>query len=322
MDLRFVRHRAETSAGRLPLGEDNPLYRAPSAPIDLPADDADDVMAAYLGSRNAGYYLRVFRKFETGGGILSWNWPAFFITSAWFLYRRLWIWFFVSWLGLPLVAFTAGAISSTLHPIFGLGVFVFVYFCLAPIFANYIFYHRAIVHVAAAKATSPRLETQVSAAERMGGTNAMGAWIFCIIVYSLSTANILFSVSTLTKQAGIKTRPVPMEVTENFEANLQSEAAVNATIEARQLVELYYMDHSRYPLDDTEAGFEYRGPYPNVKAIYILEGRVVIEFDATASPELRNESIFMIPSYNGAGFSWSCGSPSIDRAYLPTRCRL
>lgn len=304
------------------MSEDNDLYRAPDASVDLTTEDTDEVMVAYLGNRNAEYYLRVFKKFETGGGILSWNWATFFFTSPWFLYRRLWIWFFVFWLGLPPVAITVGVLSSILHPLFGFGMFLFMYFGLVPVFANYIFYRRALVHVTAAKAVSPRLETQKSAAERMGGTNEMGAWIFAVIVYSLFTLNLIYSVIPAVQDGRIQRRPVPQEAQTNFEISLQVEAAVNASLEAREIVELYYLEHNQYPLDNQEAGYSPNLNQHFVSGMYIHEGRVVIVFSDTARPHLQDEQLFMIPEYNGAGFSWSCGSASIDKHHLPTRCRL
>jgi hypothetical protein len=43
-----------------------------------------------LGPR-AEYYLRQFEKFEHAGErwVATWNWPAFFFSSAWFVYRRM-----------------------------------------------------------------------------------------------------------------------------------------------------------------------------------------------------------------------------------------
>lgn len=279
-------------------------------------------MVAYLGHRNADYYLRVFKKFETGGGILSWNWSTFFFTSPWFLYRRLWIWFFVFWLGLPPVAITVGELSGLLHPTLGLLMALFMYFGLVPIFSNYIFYRRALVHVAAAKAVSPRLETQKSAAERMGGTNEMGAWIFGVIVYTLVGSSLIFSVIPAIKDGRVQRRPVQQEAQIESEIALQVDGAVNASLEARETVELFYLENLQYPLDNDAAGYTPNVSEHYISGMWIHEGRIVIIFNEDAVPELRGGQLFLIPSYNGAGFSWTCGSPSIKQHHLPTRCRL
>ena len=43
-----------------------------------------------IGPR-AEYYLEQFAKFERAGGrwVVTWNWPAFFFSCAWFAYRRM-----------------------------------------------------------------------------------------------------------------------------------------------------------------------------------------------------------------------------------------
>ena len=43
-----------------------------------------------IGPR-AEYYLEQFEKFERAGDrwVATWNWPAFFSSSAWFAYRRM-----------------------------------------------------------------------------------------------------------------------------------------------------------------------------------------------------------------------------------------
>lgn len=304
------------------MSDEKQLYQAPSASVDLDTHDADDVMVAYLGNRNAAYYLRVFKKFETGGGILSWNWAAFFITSPWFLYRRLWIWFFVFWLGLPFVAITVGVLTGALHPMLGFGMFCFMYFCLVPIFANYIFYRRALDHVATAKAVSPRIETQMAAAERLGGTNEMGGWIFAVIVYSLFTANLLFNVVPAVRQVNPSLRPIPQQMAPDPEVAAQVEAAVNVSIEAREVVELYYLENGRYPLNNDTVNFDPQVATDYVRSIWIHEGRIVIIFDESAHIHLRGEQLFLIPSYSGTGFAWVCDSVSINRSHLPARCSL
>ena len=169
----------------MPLGEDNLPYQSPSAAVNLSTAAADDVLLAYLGNANRDYYLSVFAKFASGGGILSWNWAAFLVTAPWFIYRCLFSWFLVFWLGMPIIAIAVGIIFFALHPYAGLAAYFVIHFCLAPIFANYIYYRRVREHVASAKRLSPRRETQIAEAGRLGGTNATGAWVFAIIAYPL-----------------------------------------------------------------------------------------------------------------------------------------
>ena len=48
-----------------------------------------DFYKAAIGASNRDYYLRAFQRFKSSGGSgVSWNWPAFFITFYWLLYRK------------------------------------------------------------------------------------------------------------------------------------------------------------------------------------------------------------------------------------------
>ena len=38
---------------------------------------------------NRDYYVPRFEEFDRGGSQMSWHWPAFFVTSPWFLYRKM-----------------------------------------------------------------------------------------------------------------------------------------------------------------------------------------------------------------------------------------
>jgi len=53
--------------------------------IDARSADYD----AVIGPR-ADYYRPRFEDFDANGARLSWNWPAFFVTTIWFVYRGMW----------------------------------------------------------------------------------------------------------------------------------------------------------------------------------------------------------------------------------------
>ena len=62
-----------------------PARAAPSTPEEQRVADYE----AAIGP-NAGYYLQRFEDFDAGGSKLGWHWPAFFATSGWFVYRKMW----------------------------------------------------------------------------------------------------------------------------------------------------------------------------------------------------------------------------------------
>ena len=54
--------------------EQESIYRAPASETTVVPEG--DLLAAYVGPKNANYYSRVFQRFESGGRAISWNWPA------------------------------------------------------------------------------------------------------------------------------------------------------------------------------------------------------------------------------------------------------
>src|SRR5882672_469584 len=41
---------------------------------------------------NSEFYLPKFEEFDKGAAKLGWHWPAFFVTTPWFVYRKMWGW--------------------------------------------------------------------------------------------------------------------------------------------------------------------------------------------------------------------------------------
>ena len=298
--------------------DDNSPYQAPSASVGITTDDSDDVMVAYLGNSNADYYLRVFSKMRAGAGVFSWNWAAMLATSPWLLYRRLWLWFFVFWLGAPFVAGLLAGIVTAFNPVAGAATFTVAYFFIPPLLANYLFFRKAETDVRSAKALSPRLETQVSEAQRLGGTNAMGAIIFGVICYGWFALGIYTALQPTINTYAKRDRPTAAG---NFVASSQVYFGVEAAEDAMLSVEDFYVEYGRYPDTSDEAGYSSGELDPLIDWIMVDEGRVVVAFSRSAHPLVATEQLFMIPRVEFGELEWRCGSASIDGSLLPESCR-
>ena len=99
-------------------------------------------LKAAIGPK-AEYYLRRFERIDAGRKA-GWNWPAFFLSTAWFSYRGLGGWAAVNllapWLGLILFGFT-GEVVANLATLVVLAYLVGFFF-LVPIFADELYYRR------------------------------------------------------------------------------------------------------------------------------------------------------------------------------------
>jgi len=71
-------------------GKENPMeWQSPGVPMPTAEE-----LAAYVGPK-ASAYRQVFERFTRRGVTrfeLSWNWPAFFAGTWWYLYRKMYWW--------------------------------------------------------------------------------------------------------------------------------------------------------------------------------------------------------------------------------------
>ncbi len=62
----------------------------PPKRYDSPAVDAREVRERLIGTKTE-YYLPRFEKMELLNSFTSWNWPAFFFSYWWMLYRKMYV---------------------------------------------------------------------------------------------------------------------------------------------------------------------------------------------------------------------------------------
>src|SRR5262245_4011395 len=70
----------------------NPYARAAERPAAPIASAEEQQVADYelAVGPNHHYYVPKFEEYDKGGSLMSWHWPAFFATSPWFLFRKMW----------------------------------------------------------------------------------------------------------------------------------------------------------------------------------------------------------------------------------------
>lgn len=183
------------------------FYQSPESDTNVASGD-NDLYAAFVGMEKSHYYLRRFMRFETEGSMISWNWPAFFFTSWWLLYRKMWLMAAFYILGAPvlfaivtilIVAAPVGrAISSGEDPTAGvqslgsiLDLLYFVFcFVVVPMFANWLYYRHTKSKVARVSAEFSSDTQRANELMRRGGTS-LAAPIVVSLVVPLLTAVLI-----------------------------------------------------------------------------------------------------------------------------------
>lgn len=137
--------------------------------------DNVDLYEAAIGEKNTTYYLAKFEQFDQQGPGLKagWNWPAFFLTGFWALYRKMYGWFFVFW-G---VAFASKMLEKTSAPASWFLV-LFATQIAFGVYANSIYYGKVRKKIEAARLTLRDESRLLTYLKQAGGVHTWVIWVF------------------------------------------------------------------------------------------------------------------------------------------------
>ena len=141
--------------------------------LDEVQQDAAPKTARQIGlmhfvQENADFYREKFAKF---GNLRkpkfapTWNWPAFFIFFLWAMYRKMWIWAGVNFVGSFVILFTTPTFLIQLAWLIGW-----------PLAANYLYFRHCLNHVS----------SDGTANLAKGGVSRIGVWAGIGILFATS----------------------------------------------------------------------------------------------------------------------------------------
>jgi len=291
--------------------EADSIYRTPES--DTRFTPEGDMLAAYVGDKEAAYYAAQFDRFKGGGSPLSWNWPAFFISSWWLLYRKMWLLALLYWIVIPVVlgvmaaavAVSMGEMASTL---IYYGLYALIGFVALPVFANRLYYGHALAKVnkVAARTTSP--EQQAAELARIGGTSSIVLVILPILLVMM--VGILAAIAIPAYQ--------------DYTIRAQVSEGLNLSGGAKAAVAEYYHDNGVLPADNTQSGLpdpsQLAGTY--VAAVEVADGEIVVTYGNSAHGVISGQILVLTPAQEPQGsLRWTCYAPQIANKHLPAACR-
>jgi len=145
---------------------------------------------AVLGEKNKIYYQTKFEEFDKRGLGLkaSWNWPAFFVSNGWALYRKMYGWFFAL-LGTYLIASLFEKAN-----LLGLSVlFYFVPWIAFAVFANSLYQRNLKKKIAVAQSTIRNEQKLIAYLHYKGGVHTWVVWVGVAVV-AISVLGILVAI--------------------------------------------------------------------------------------------------------------------------------
>lgn len=156
-----------------------------------------ELYGAAIGVDKTSYYLPKFERFARNGSLVSWNWPAFFLSFFWLLYRKMWLWATL-YLLLPWPVFLLiGFISAfTTHWLFICGYIAYYIgiWLILPMYANALYFGHVREKVVQASSSIKAPERLIGYLAGQGGTSG-GAAAVAAVFMSVSWAGMLAAIA-------------------------------------------------------------------------------------------------------------------------------
>ena len=284
----------------------------PAAQTELIAsNNSVELYKASIGSKNQSYYMRFFQRFESDGKIaVSWNWPAFFITFYWLLYRKMWrnalIYFLLPYIVMIPLGIIGAMSGSSADAVNGFGYILYIVatFLLPPLYANALYYKHCNTKIKKAKASSRDLQDQITDISEKGGTSNAALIILLVFVF-IAIIGILAAIAL----------PAYQDYTTRAKV---SEALVGAS-SAKYSVEEYIENNGKIPTNIEETGFVEQSKY--IESVYVNPENAEISIVVNFSP-IQGKSLIFSPSLDeNKKIVWGCYSNDIEKRFLPQACK-
>jgi hypothetical protein len=262
---------------------------------------------------NSDYYVRQFSRIrEKGGFAVSWNWPAFFFGMFWLVYRGMYLYAVLAFVGwIPIHGLALMVLGESEAVYWGTTLVVMV---VIGAVANALYLRHVTQRIAREAAKHPQVADQLESLWSGRATHSGLTVGAVILVFGVGAAPVI--VGTAYRDYTVRS-----QIVDGFELV----SRVRASMEEFRAVQ------GRWPEDDVELGVGYvRGDY--VTSIEIDGPRLVIIYGNAADPLIVGKRVEWLAEEDAAGaVSWRCGFAGTSRApvrhttvvpqFLPRECR-
>lgn len=268
---------------------------------------------AVIGPDNRDYYLSHFSRMRDGGSRLSWHWPAFFLTSYWLLYRKMWIPALVYFIMPFVLLIPFGAVVAALAPTSGAAqssvylLYVGAYFFLPAMFANSLYFRHCRQKIESVAATSGSRERQLGELSAKGGTSGI----------AMLAISALFLIAMLGILAAIA---IPAYQQYTIKAKVAQAESFGKL--AAGSVAAYYYVNQKIPASLADTNFS--APYPSTVRELSMnpdDGTIMVKV-SVGHPAVDGRSVMLVPTFDDdKKIEWTCLSRDIPEVHLPLACQ-
>jgi Tfp pilus assembly major pilin PilA len=253
---------------------------------------------AAVGPKKAAFYVPKFVGFDQPGAPrLSWNWPAFFVSFYWFLYRRMYATWAIYSLLIPIgIGIASGVLAGSLGggagDLFYLVVTLGYRFGLIPILANS-FYHQAVKkRIEALREKVPETSAQLLVLDNTSPTNNI-IWVIIPFVM-IAILGILAAIAIPAYQ----TYTIRAQVSEAF---VLSDRVKPAVVK-------YYRSDKSWPVGMQELHLAQPVSGRYVADVTVNHGTVSVTFGNQANSLIARHILSFRPLLTDTGaIIWTCG---------------
>jgi type IV pilus assembly protein PilA len=294
----------------------------------MEAESTQDMEALYraaVGAKKADFYVPQFIRFDQpGASKLSWNWPAFFFSFYWFLYRRMYATWAIYSLLIPV---GIGVASAILGGVLGGGPGDLFYsvvslgysFGFIPILANSL-YHRAVKkRIEALRQKVPEASAQLVVLDDTSPTS--GVWIIPFVLVPL--LGIFAAIAIPAYQ--------------NFTIRAQVNDGFLLTNQIKSAVAKRYLSTKSWPVSIEDLNLSQPLSSQYVVALAVDHGTISVTYGNQANSLIAGRVLSFRPSLTDTGaIMWTCGHASrtenadteigpnltdLKPQFLPAECR-
>jgi Tfp pilus assembly major pilin PilA len=279
----------------------------------------EQLYRAAVGEKKADYYVPLFDRFDQGRSLVSWNWPAFFVTFFWLLYRRMYGLAVGYLLGLPLVlAFVLGAliaifgqkVAVTLYYIGGIAVI----FVIIPMFANAIYHWHIKRRIANLANHAPSEEALL---QRVIGQSATAGLPVIIGIGCLAAVFVLGILAAIAIPAY-----------QDYTIRSQIVEGLHLAASVKTAVAEAHAASSSWPADLQSLGLDATPSGKYVSGVEVSDGTILIHYGNAANTKIAGHTLSLQPAEGADGVEWTCGysagseaQTDVEPKFLPLSCR-
>ena len=271
-------------------------------------ESPEEYLEAAIGYRNSEYYLRKFRAFRNDEGWVSWNWPAFFFSLFWLLYRKMWAYagiYFVSQYvlaGVTLLFISHYWLWGSLWLIYYVTILI-----TFPLYANGLYYWHLQNKIDKLTTNVRDKQRRLRALEREGGTSNIVIILALIFLLAIPFLGILAAIAIPAYNDYLLRSIVSTGIADGQRTQAQ--------------VEVFEAAYHRWPKSVAELTAPPQASSANVLSIDVRDG--VIEVMFSGKTELEGKRVFLTPTYNSTRqVIWTCDGSELKNRWLPAHCRV